>query len=205
MPETQKALLIFDVFHGQTIQRFSESLASSNICVTKVPLNMTHLYQPLDLTVNKFAKDFMKKKFSEWFTMQTDQALANGQELEDVEIDYRLLLLKPLHGKWIIDLYNHMSTEAGKSVVINGWKRSGIYDSVCLGSNSLPSLDPFADLNPLFTESTNFSENTSLSSLFPIELECFRNKIVEDKEDKVESGSEWGEEDGNAFDTFQEE
>ena len=63
----------------------------------------------------------------------------------------------------------------------------------------------FAGLNPLFPESTNFSENTSLSSLFPIELECFRNKIVEDEEDEVVSGSEWGEEDGNAFDAFQEE
>lgn len=95
MPETQKALLIFDVFRGQTTQRFSESLASSNICVTKVPPNMTHLYQPLDLTVNKFAKDFMKKKFSEWFTRQMDQALENRQELEDVDIDYRLSILKP--------------------------------------------------------------------------------------------------------------
>ena len=33
----------------------------------KVPLNMTHLFQPLDLTVNKVARDFTKKKFSEWF------------------------------------------------------------------------------------------------------------------------------------------
>lgn len=205
LPETQKALLIFDVFRGQTTQRFTEYLDSSNICVTKVPPNMTHLYQPLDLTVNKFAKDFMKKKFSEWFTRQMDLALENGQELEDVDIDYRLSVLKPLHGKWMIDLFDHMSTEAGKIVVINGWKRAGIYDSVSMGSNGLPSLDPFNDLNPLLPECRSFSENTSLSSLFPIELECFKNKPVADEEDETESGSEWEEDDGNAFDAFNEE
>ena len=47
---------------------------------------MTHLYQRLDLTVSKFAKYFMKKNFNEWFTRQIDEALENGQELEDVEM-----------------------------------------------------------------------------------------------------------------------
>ena len=65
----------------------------------------------------------------------------------------------------------------------------------------LPSLDSFADLNPLLPESTALSENMSLSSLFPNELECFRNKQAENEE--VES--EWGEENGNAFDAFLEE
>ena len=63
---------------------------------------MTHLFQPLDLTVNKVAKDFTKKKFSEWFSRQISIGLENGQELEDIEIDYRLSVFKPLHETWLI-------------------------------------------------------------------------------------------------------
>ena len=45
---------------------------------------MTHLFQSLDLTVNKIAKDFTKKKFSEWFRRQISIGLENGKELEDI-------------------------------------------------------------------------------------------------------------------------
>ena len=33
-----------------------------------VPANMTKYYQVLDLTVNKYAKAFTRKKFNEWYT-----------------------------------------------------------------------------------------------------------------------------------------
>ena len=58
---------------------------------------MTHLFQSLDLTVNKAAKDYTKQKFSDWFTSQINTGLENGQELDDIEIDYQLSVLKPLH------------------------------------------------------------------------------------------------------------
>ena len=45
---------------------------------------MMHLFQSLDLTVNKIAKDFTKKKFSEWFRRQISIGLENGKELEDI-------------------------------------------------------------------------------------------------------------------------
>ena len=74
---------------------------------------MTHLFQPLDLTVNKVAKDFMKKRFSEWFSRQISIGLENGQELEDIQIDYRLSVLKPMHAKWLISFYDFMSSLEG--------------------------------------------------------------------------------------------
>ena len=63
---------------------------------------MTHLFQPLDLTFNKVAKDFTKKKFAEWFSRQISISLENGQELEDIEIEYRLSVVKPLHATWLV-------------------------------------------------------------------------------------------------------
>ena len=58
--ETQPTLLIYDVFRGQTTDKFLNVLKDNNILSTKIPPNMTHVFQPLDFTVNKFAKDFMK-------------------------------------------------------------------------------------------------------------------------------------------------
>ena len=53
----QKALLIWDVFRGQMRQK----LCLLHIECTYVPANMTHFFQPLDLTVNGTGKEFMKK------------------------------------------------------------------------------------------------------------------------------------------------
>ena len=107
---------------------------------------MTHLFQPLDLTVNKVAKDFMKKKFSEWFRRQISIGLENGQELEDIQIDYRLSVLKHMHAKWLISFYDFMSSPEGKVVIASGWRKSGILDAVEMGLSKLPVLDPFNDI-----------------------------------------------------------
>ena len=48
-------------------------------------------------------------------------------------------------------------------------KKAGIFDATKLGSSSLPSLDPFADLCPLI-ESLQLHENLRLSTLFSEEL-----------------------------------
>ena len=87
---------------------------------------MTHVFQPLDLTWNKFAKDFPNRTFSAWFSRQISLGLGNGVELDNIEVDYHLLVLKPLHAKWLVELYNHMSTDQGNEIVANDWKKVGI-------------------------------------------------------------------------------
>ena len=186
-------------------------LKDNNILSTKIPPNKTHVFQSLDLTVNKFAKHFMKGKFSSWFSRQISLGFENGVELDDIGVDYRLSVLKPLHAKWLVELYNHVSTDEGEEIVANSWKKAGIFDAIKLGSSGLPSLDPFADICPLI-ESLQLRENLSLSTLFPEELDCFREKIQESEDD---SDSEWepdgdsddcsepeSDDDGNAFDAF---
>ena len=62
--EWQKVRLIYDVFRGQTTDKFLDALTENNVIAKEVPPTMTHLFQPLDLTLNRFAKDFIKQKFS---------------------------------------------------------------------------------------------------------------------------------------------
>ena len=144
--ETQPALLIYDVLQGQTTDKFLDVLKDNNILSTKIPPNMTHVFQLLDLTVNKFAKYFKKGMFSTWLSRQISLGLESGVELDNIEVDYRLSVLKSLHAKWLVELYNHMPTDEGKEVVANGWKKADIFDAIRLGSSGLPSLDPFADI-----------------------------------------------------------
>ena len=59
----QKALLIFYDFWSQTTDKVLKVLEDKDILAAKVLPKMTQLLQPLDLTVNKVAKDFTKKKF----------------------------------------------------------------------------------------------------------------------------------------------
>ena len=61
LPDDQKALLVWDVFKGQMTDKVKSLLHLLNIECSYVPANMTHFFQPLDLTVNRSGR----KKFDE--------------------------------------------------------------------------------------------------------------------------------------------
>ena len=165
-------------------------MEDNHILPTKVPPNMTILYQPLNLSVNKAAKDFTRKKFSEWYTRQLTNGMEYGIELDDIEIDYRLSVLKPLHATWLISLYNHMNSPEGKEVSASGWKKLGIFDAIMMGSSKLPTLDPFDDICPLMGVIPE-RETLSLASLLPKELESYKRSLTEDENDIASDDSEW--------------
>ena len=87
----------------------TEKLAENFIKYVKVPANMTSLFQPLDLTVNGSAKAFMKKKYTEWYSLEVTKQLDNGKSAEEIEVKLLLSKLKPLYASWLIDLYNHFT------------------------------------------------------------------------------------------------
>ena len=96
---------------GSAILRISyRCLASRNIEVVSVPANMTLFLQPLDLTVNREAKKFMKDQFTSWYSAQIQSQLDSGVVLDDVDVDLRLSVLKPIHETWIVIMYNHFSS-----------------------------------------------------------------------------------------------
>ena len=153
-----------DVFRGQMTTPVIEKLTSNNIQLVKVPPNLTHIYQPLDVTVNGAAKQFMKKKSVEWYAKQIIAEMNKGTAIENIDVKMKLSTMKPLHASWLIQLYNFMTSSAGQDICINGWKRSGIYDAVRKGTNGLPNLDPFHDIDPLI-------EGVDLMSMISYEQE----------------------------------
>ena len=117
------ALVIFDIFKGQCTESVFKLLDDNNIIYVLVPANTTDKLQPLDLSVNKPAKDFMKSKFQEWYSNIIWQQLENGI---DEEVDMRLSVLKPLSAKWIMEMHNYFMSQP--SIIINGFREAGIVE-----------------------------------------------------------------------------
>ena len=99
---------------------------------------MTNLYQPLDLTVNGYESAFVKRMFTEWLATQILEALESGKASEDIDITLNLSTLKPLEAIWIIELYDEMTSESGKNVILKRWEKSGTTDGIKMGSSRLP-------------------------------------------------------------------
>ena len=95
------ALLIMDVFKGQMTCAVRELLNENHILLEKVPVNLTYLFQPLDVqgVPNSYVKRFMKKKFTLWYSDQVIRAIDEGKDIKDVEIRLKLSIAKPLHAK----------------------------------------------------------------------------------------------------------
>ena len=66
----QSALVIMDNFKSQITPSVVSVLEENNIQVSLIPLNTTDRLQPLDISVNKTAKHFLKEKFQEWYSDQ---------------------------------------------------------------------------------------------------------------------------------------
>ena len=60
-------LVILDEFKGQTTSRVLNLLQSNDLMYVIVPPNCTDWLQPLDVSVNQAAKQFLQSKFENWY------------------------------------------------------------------------------------------------------------------------------------------
>ena len=91
-----------DVFRGQKTEYVLTVLKDNNILLVRVPANMTHIFQLLDLTVNGTFKLFTRKKFSKWCNRQILHALENGCEIMDAKTDAKLKLVSAIFNQTFI-------------------------------------------------------------------------------------------------------
>lgn len=216
LPANQKVLMIMDVFTGQMTEDVVTRYQKNNILIVNVPRNMTKYHQPLDLTVNGYCKRFLKSKFNEWYSNQIAKRLADGVELNDIQVKLLLPILKPLHAGWIIEFYNEMTSSKGLSIIKSGWRASGITDAVNIGLEKLPSIDPFEEIIPMMGDNGDTSVRNTLiltviASLITEDLTLAesRNDISDEESSSEEEWYDPNEEDTcterNAFDIINEE
>ena len=61
-----------------------------NICIVNVPANMIKFYQTFDLMVSGYAKRFLKRKLSEWYSGQVKVQLDDGISTDDVQVRFKV-------------------------------------------------------------------------------------------------------------------
>ena len=119
----QPALALFDVFKGQQTEDIADLLEENNIIVVPIPANCTDRLQPMDLSVNKSAKEFMRGKFREWYATQVQKQLDEGAS-QISPVDLRMSIMKPLGARWLVSLHDYIKEH--NSLILNGFKAAGI-------------------------------------------------------------------------------
>ena len=93
------ALVIFDRFRGQCTDRFLSLLNANNVYILIVSANCTDRLQPLDISVNKAAKEFLRRQFQDWYASKICNQVHQHQMQESSTIepvDLSLAVVKPL-------------------------------------------------------------------------------------------------------------
>ena len=88
------------------------------------------------------AKKVLKKKFEEWYVKEISSQMEKGRDVYEVEVPFKLSVMKPIHARWILGLYDYMLNSG--DFIQKGFKIAGIDDAINL---ELEPEDPFEDLN----------------------------------------------------------
>lgn len=118
----QPAMAIFDVFKGQIIEDIAKLLEDNNILLVVVPANCTDRLQPMDLSVNKCAKELMRSQFRDWYATQVNQQLEEEKDITPVSL--AMSTIKPLGARWLVSLYDYL--KSNPAIIENGFKAAGI-------------------------------------------------------------------------------
>ena len=121
------SLALFDRFSGQITPAIFSKLDTYHIIPILNPACCTDRLQPMDLSVNKPAKVFLRNCFQSWYANKIVVQL--HQDVENLEpVDTRLSLIKPLHAEWLIQLHQYIKSRP--DIVINGFRAAGILDKL---------------------------------------------------------------------------
>ena len=80
----------------------------------------------MDLTVNKPAKDFLKRCFENWYAEQVTAQL-DGREMESTDLEpisLSLPVLKELGAKWLVQMAEYFADNP--KIIVNGFVKAGI-------------------------------------------------------------------------------
>ena len=69
------SLIIMDTFNWQDNDEAAKICRENNCALIIIPHNLTNKFHPLDITVNKPAKSFIKDKYNMWYTEQVAKQL----------------------------------------------------------------------------------------------------------------------------------
>ena len=126
------SLVNFDCFKGQCTDQFLSLLKDNGIHILIVLANYSDRLQPLDISINKAAKEFLRRQFQDWYAAKiSDQMLKHGKCLSVQPVDPCLTVVKPLGARWMMKFFDYM--QQNPSIIKNRFIKAGIVpgDSSC--------------------------------------------------------------------------
>lgn len=129
LQEDAPGLCIFDVFAAHRCEEFTRKLEEGRVKYVFVPAGCTGLLQPLDISVNEPFKQNLKKIFGRWYAEKVKKSLDRDNSVDNVHVDLKTSVIKPVHFQWLIENYCWLAQQEGP--LIRGWKESGILE--CFG------------------------------------------------------------------------
>lgn len=94
LPSNYPCLVIFDNFKAQCTDSILAMLTDNNIYYVFIPANCTDRLQPLDLSVNKAAKNYLRNSFQEWYASQIKSRFDSSEEIQPINLS--MSIVKPL-------------------------------------------------------------------------------------------------------------
>ena len=70
--------------------------------------------------MNGPAKQFIKRKFLNWYARPIDGEMSKGRDVKEIDVQMKLSAMKPLQASWLMELYNFMTLTAGREVCMKG-------------------------------------------------------------------------------------
>ena len=121
LKDDHSALALFDVFKGQCTSQVIKVLEESNILYITIPNNCMDRLQPLDLSVNKPAKDFVRARFQNWYG---EEICKQFESKVNEDVDMWMKCMKPPTAQWMIDLHGYLASRP--NMIINGFHAAGL-------------------------------------------------------------------------------
>ena len=141
--DSQAALALFDHFKGQLTDNVTAALEEHNIQSVLIPATCMDRLQPLDISVNKSAKVFLRSEFQHWYANQISSQQDSADDLNFEPVEMSAPRMKCVGGKWLVRLYEFLLDSP--DIIINGFLSSGIPQSIDSGKPYLDESDESSD------------------------------------------------------------
>ena len=100
------------------------TLRDAHIYIGIVPPHCTDRLQPLDISINKAVKEYLRRQFQEWYANQITYQLEQDVDAKITPVDLCLSVVKPLSFKWMVGVCDYLRSQP--SIIVNGFKEVGI-------------------------------------------------------------------------------
>ena len=97
------------------------------------------------ISVDNQERTSLLHKFATWYSEEVQRQVDSRVNFEDVNVERKRLILKPLHATWLVEMCNFFTSTRGRVHVLKGWEKAGIKGAVT-GREVLPLVDPYQDI-----------------------------------------------------------